>query len=98
MIVIAKKVIELETAVVVEPERLLTKDEEAKVIARWGDEAEYWYFTEDDKKKNTAKWKAFIAHTTPEIINESDQADETVLGLLGKMSPEGIAQIKEFLK
>lgn len=79
----------------VQPSRELTEKESKTVIARWGDDADYWYFT--DKDKNSGEWKQYQEHLN-QVSEPVNSSDETVLKLLSSMSPEGIDQIKAILK
>ena len=79
----------------VQPSRALTEKESITVIARWGDDTNYWYFT--DKDKYSDEWKQYQEHLN-QVSEPVNSSDDTVLKLLSSMSPEGIEQIKNLLK
>lgn len=58
MITISKRI----TGDIVEPARSLTLSEEKIVIARWGDEENYWFFTQQDKDQNTSEWQQYVSY------------------------------------
>ncbi len=65
MIIINKKYNDNGT---VEPERSLTDDESSVAIARWGNDTEYWYFTNEDL--NSTEWQSYQEYINPSIIIE----------------------------
>lgn len=88
------KVDKIKTGDYIEPTRSLTTEESNKVVARWGNETEYWYFTEDDK--GSKEWEQYQSYLN-QAPDETNVSDETVLKLLGGMTPSGIEQIKQIL-
>jgi uncharacterized protein YneR len=59
MIIISKRHGKIEDRDYSEPSKELSAEEKRTVIAVWGDEEYYWYFTED---KESADWKAYQNH------------------------------------
>lgn len=88
------KIDKIKTGDYIEPTRSLTTEESNKVVARWGNATEYWYFTEDDK--GSKEWEQYQSYLN-QAPDETNVSDETVLKLLGGMTPSGIEQIKQIL-
>jgi hypothetical protein len=77
-----------------EPARSLSAEELKSVIASWGDEDNYWYFTDSDK--GSLAWNEFQKHlnnTNP--TPPSEKID--VVGIVRTMTAEEKLELKKEL-
>lgn len=84
MIIIPKKYIDN----IIEPERALTLEEESLIIAKWGDDNNYWYFTIEDIL--TQEWIEYQNYINPSLTlievkkNKKDEIDKNTQDLIFK--------------
>jgi hypothetical protein len=95
MIVVKKISGKNENGTFTEPSRNLTKEEASSVIARWGDEGNYWYFTKQDV--GSAAWNEYQKHLNNNT-NPSPPSDKIdVVGIIKSMSSSEKLELKKEL-